>query len=76
MEAMEEQLGAMAAPQHPNPAEYQAQVMSWLLNNPDGPSPEEQGSSLALTLQHANSPTEAAALVLDAIAERMMANRA
>lgn len=62
--ALEEQIGLMCAWKPAN-------VLKWLLSNPDGPDPDEQESGLLKDLREASSPENAAALVLNSLHARM-----
>lgn len=47
-----------------------ADVLEWLTENPDGPESDEQEANLLNDLKTANSPEQAAALVLSTIYSR------
>lgn len=60
--------------QRPDPAAAQMHIYRWLLGNPNGPpSFEEQEDTLLLAMERAQSPSEAAVVVLETVADRMAA---
>lgn len=49
-------------------------ALAWLLSNPEGPDRSEQEANLLSSLKEANSPQQAAALVLSEIYSRQVAD--